>query len=69
MRTLTPILLWFPMYSWGCGTCAGIVEPLIYGQNFAINLIRMLIPIASIFAIAFAIHHFADRADIGSGDG
>jgi hypothetical protein len=57
------------MYSWGCGTCAGIVESLIYGQNFAINLIRMLIPIALIFAIAFAIHHFAGRADIGSGDG
>jgi hypothetical protein len=59
-------VVYVPTAAWACGSCAGIVDSLVYGQDFGINLVRMLGPIIVIILIAFAIHHFADG--VGTGD-
>ena len=53
--------MWTPGVSQACGVCADTVDALIYGQDFALNLLRMLAPVALIAAIAFVIHHTGGR--------
>jgi hypothetical protein len=60
MRSTLATLL-FPASSvWACGRCADTVDAWVYGQDFALNVVRMLAPLALVMAVALIVH-LADK--------
>ena len=55
------ILLSDSAASWACSPCRPLVQTNVYNQDFAANILMLLLPLAILAIVAMAIHFYSDR--------
>jgi hypothetical protein len=46
--------------SWACSPCRPLVQTNVYNQDFAANILLLLLPLAVLATVAAAIYFFSD---------